>query len=99
MNKGAKPLFGRSGGRHLLVNLSNRATPREIENRRVNLFLASEVIVNGGNVGFRLLADFPNGGVAEAVFGEHFACRLNEALPRFESFLFDSHKTNYRFKR
>ena len=88
MNKGAKPLFGRSSGRHLLVNLSNRATPREIEHRRVNLFLASEVIVNGcGNVGLRFGGDFPNGGVAEAVLVEHFACRLNGALPRFVEFL------------
>jgi hypothetical protein len=84
-----------TGGVHLLVNLSNRAIPREIENRRVNLFLAAEVIVDGGNVGFGLLADFPNGDVAEAVFGEHFACGLNQALSGFESFIFGSHS---RFK-
>jgi hypothetical protein len=50
---------------------------REIENRR-KFFLASEVIVNGG-CWFRLLADFPNGGVAEAVFGVTLPAVSNEA--------------------
>src|SRR5206468_2498060 len=97
-HKDAKPLLGRSSGRHLSVKRGNRAAPRISENCRIKLFLVPEMIVDRRNVGLRPLAYFADRGVAKAVFGEYFSCRLQQALSSFESFVFAIHRT-IRFKQ
>ncbi len=92
MDKDPQALF-RGSGLHLFVKPGDRATPRVIENRGVKLFLVPEVVVDGRNVGFRLLADFPDGGIAETVFGKNLACRLKQALPSLGIFIFSRHRT------
>src|SRR5262249_16100159 len=69
------------------IKLRDRTCSCVIENGTVNLFLVPKVVVDGRHIRLRLLADFANGGLAEAMFGEHLTCRLQQPLPGFGGFI------------